>query len=164
MESIVTKTIKEMIKYYTGDARRVNHFIKVHNYARQIALGEGLDEGLIERIELAAAVHDIGIKVSEEKYDSSSGKYQEIEGPALAKKLLTSLGCPNEEVERICFLVGNHHSYEKIDNIDFQILIEADFLVNIYEDQLKHDTVLNIKDMYFKTETGHEILDCLFLN
>jgi len=163
MELMVNRVISEMMVYYKGDARRINHFIKVHNFARQIAIGKGLEEALLIRVELVAVVHDIGIKISEEKYGSSSAKYQEIEGPALAEKLLRKVGLSNEEVERISYLVGNHHSYHKIDGIDFQILVEADFLVNIYEDELKYETVLSIKDKYFETKTGLEFLESMFL-
>ena len=34
----------EMIKYYAGDKKRINHFIKVHGYAKAIGTAEELDE------------------------------------------------------------------------------------------------------------------------
>ena len=30
------------------------------------------------------------------------------------------------DVERICFIIGHHHTYKAIDGLDFQILVEAD--------------------------------------
>ena len=72
----------EMIKYYAGDKKRINHFIKVHGYAKAIGEAEELDERTMLILETAAYVHDIGIKISEEKYNSSAGKYQEIESLA----------------------------------------------------------------------------------
>jgi len=42
-------------------------------------------------------------------------------------------------------LIGNHHTYDKIDGIDFQILVEADFLVNIYEDEINKESIKSIK-------------------
>ena len=81
----------EMIKYYAGDKKRINHFIKVHGYAKAIGEAEGLDERTMLILETAAYVHDIGIKISEEKYNSSAGKYQEIEGPPIAEEMLTKL-------------------------------------------------------------------------
>ncbi len=82
----------EMIKYYAGDKKRINHFIKVHGYAKAIGEAEELDERTMLILETAAYVHDIGIKISEEKYNSSAGKYQEIEGPPIAEEMLTKLG------------------------------------------------------------------------
>ena len=84
-------------------------------------------------METAAVVHDIGILTAERKYDSSAGKYQELEGPAEAKDLLSGLGWPQEVIDRLCYLVGHHHAYANIDEPDDQILVEADFLVNLLE-------------------------------
>lgn len=107
-------------------------------------------------------MHDIGIKISEEKYGSSAGKYQELEGPALAEKLLRQLNVENNIIERVCFLVGHHHTYNAVDGIDYQILIEADFLVNAYEDNLSNSAILNTKNKIFKTKTGTNILKQLY--
>ena len=80
--------LNEMIKYYAGDVKRINHLIKVFCLARTIGKSENIDPQKQEILDIAAIVHDIGIKVSEEKYNSSSGKYQELEGPSIAKELL----------------------------------------------------------------------------
>lgn len=146
----INTVISEMIRYYTGDVRRINHFMKVYGFAKIIGEGENLDNKTQLILELAAAVHDIGIKMSEEKYQSSSGRYQEIEGPAIAEELLEGLSFDNEIIKRVSYLVGNHHTYGKINGVDFQILVEADFLVNIYEDELKKETVEKICENHFK--------------
>ena len=52
----------EMIKYYAGDKKRINHFIKVHGYAKAIGEAEELDERTMLILETAAYVHDIGIR------------------------------------------------------------------------------------------------------
>lgn len=57
-------------------------------------------------------------------------------GPDEAEKLLNKLGVDEKIIERVCFLVGHHHTYNMIDGLDYQILVEADFLVNAYEDNL----------------------------
>jgi len=67
-----------------------------------------------------------------------------------------------DTLERILFLIGNHHSYSKIDDIDFQILVEADFLVNIYEDSMEVETIKTIRDKYFKTKMGLFLLEKMF--
>ena len=76
-----------MIDYYKGDPKRIQHFLKVHAYAKLIGEQEGLDKKTLDILEVAALTHDIGIKISEEKYNSSAGKYQEIEGPTIAQKM-----------------------------------------------------------------------------
>ena len=43
-------------------------FLKVYSYAKTIGEMENLDEKMQEILEVTAVLHDIGIKVSEEKY------------------------------------------------------------------------------------------------
>lgn len=160
-ESIV---INEMISYYANDPRRINHFLKVYSFSKSIGELENLDEETQYILEISAIMHDIGIKISEEKYNSSAGNYQEIEGPPVARKMLEKLGFDEKIIERVCFLIGHHHTYSKIDSIDYQILVEADFLVNIYEDEIKQDSIISIKDKYFKTKSGTNFLEKLYLS
>ncbi len=143
-----------MISYYTGDAARIQHFLKVHALSRLIGQMECLNEKTLFTLEAAAYVHDIGIKPAEEKYNSSAGKYQEELGPAEADKMLSELGFERDVIDRVCYLVGHHHTYKNIDGLDYQILVEADFLVNIFEEheprQAAEATLKNI----FLTEAG----------
>lgn len=99
-------------------------------------LSEGLSADLQEITEVAALVHDIGIHRAEALYGSSAGKYQEELGPAEAEALLRTLNAPSALTARVSYLVGHHHTYTNIDGLDYQILVEADFLVNLYEDQV----------------------------
>ncbi|OPJ63091.1 HD domain-containing protein [Clostridium oryzae] len=163
MKENVSTIINEMISYYAGDVRRVNHFLKVFSFAKAIGELEKLDENTQYILEVAAVLHDIGIKVSEQKYNSSAGNYQEIEGPPVARKMLLKFNFEEAEIDRICYLIGHHHTYSNIDGIDYHILIEADFLVNIYEDEIKADQIKIIKNKYFKTKAGTGFLDKLFL-
>jgi hypothetical protein len=158
------RIIREMMRYFQDDVRRINHALKVSGFAATIAGREGVLEQDATVIGLAAALHDIGIKKAEEKYHSTAGKYQEVEGPPLAKQILQRNGIEASIIERVCFLIGNHHSYQKIDGLDFQILVEADFLVNIFEDGLDRGAVRSIRDKYFKTATGIELLDTMYLS
>lgn len=155
--------INEMIKYYSGDVRRINHFMKVYSFAKTIGELEQLSGEKQEILEIAAIVHDIGIKVSEQKYNSSSGKYQQIEGPAIAEDLLKRLGYSDLIISRVSYLVGHHHTYNAIDDLDFQILVEADFLVNIYEDNMSQEAICKIRDNYFKTNAGISFLKQMYL-
>ena len=116
-----------------------------------------------EILEVTAVLHDIGIKVSEEKYQSSAGCYQEIEGPAIARKILEQLGYDEVFIERVCYIIAHHHTYHEIDRLDFQILVEADFLVNIDEDQMSKEAIQSIKEKIFKTRTGINYINYLYL-
>lgn len=152
-----------MVEYDRGDAMRIQHFIKVHDFAATIGRLETLDDETLFILESAAITHDIGIHKSEEKYGSSNGKYQEIEGPTEAQQLLQKIGgYTNEQIDRICWLVGHHHTYTDVDGLDYQILIEADFLVNIYEDNISKDAQESIRKNIFKTETGKLLPDNMF--
>jgi predicted metal-dependent HD superfamily phosphohydrolase len=159
---VVDKVWALMIGFFGGDARRIHHFLKVYGFAQAIARAEGLDGELLSVIELAALTHDIGIKPSEEKYGSSAGHYQEIEGPAPARELLAKAGCPEGVIERVAWLVAHHHSYSSIQDIDHQILVEADFLVNIYEDGMGPAEVASVREKVFKTRTGRMFLDQIY--
>lgn len=156
-----TQAALEMIKYDFNDARRIDHFIKVHGYAKVIGESVGLDARTQEILEVAAYLHDIGIKISEEKYNSSSGYYQQLEGPPIAEELLSGIGYDKEFIDRVCYLISRHHKYNNIDGMDCQILIEADFIVNAVEDNISIETVKDIRDKIFKTEAGKEILSSL---
>ena len=112
-----------MVTYNAGDPKRIQHLIKVHYFARMIGLSEGLDAATQLILEATAIVHDIGIRISEKKYGVCDGKHQEQEGPAEARKLLTEMGTFSEaQIERICWLVGHHHTYDCIEGMDYQIL------------------------------------------
>ncbi len=159
---MVSRVLEEMITYFRQDVRRVNHALKVYGFARAISGNEALSERQRIAVELAAVLHDIGIKEAEKKYGSSAGKYQEIEGPPIARDIREAAGIEKDMIERVCYLVGNHHSYNKIDGTDFQILVEADFLVNIDEDKLDPEAIKSIKAKYFKTATGIRLLESLY--
>jgi HD-GYP domain-containing protein (c-di-GMP phosphodiesterase class II) len=151
-----------MIKLYRGDAKRIQHFCKVHSYAKLIAENEDMDKKDLFILEAAALTHDIGIHVCEEKYGNCNGKLQEKEGPAIAEKLLQELGFTEDVSERVQYLIAHHHTYDKIDGMDYQILVEADFLVNIMEDNLSKEAASHAYHTIFKTECGRQICRDMF--
>lgn len=160
----INDLIMQMVAYYAGDPKRIQHFIKVHSFAKLIGEDEGLDTKTQEILETAAVVHDIGIKNSEVKYHSSAGNYQELEGPPEAEKMLSGLSYPDEIIRRVCWLVGHHHTYSNITEIDHRILVEADFLVNLYEDGAPVTAAKSAKEKVFATETGKRLLTTMYLN
>lgn len=158
------KLIEKMMEYYAGDPKRVQHFLKVYEFAKLIGESESLDTETMHILRTAAIVHDIGIKISEEKYGSSNGKYQEKEGPAVAEPMLLALGYDEAVIDRVLFLIAHHHTYNEIEGLDYQILVEADFLVNLFEDGSSREAAPKVQKNIFKTNTGTKYLSDLFLN
>lgn len=91
-----------------------------------------------------------------------SGKLQEEEGPPAAEEMLTRLGFERKVTERVCYLVGHHHTYTHIDGADYQILVEADFLVNLYKDQIGKNSAESVLDKIFRTGIGRKICEEMF--
>ncbi|MDD5955393.1 MAG: HD domain-containing protein [Lachnospiraceae bacterium] len=146
-----------MADYDEGDPKRIQHFTKVYYYAHLIAVGEHLPLKVRQITEIAAMVHDIGIHKAEKSFHTTAGKIQEKLGAPESVKLLRDMGFSDEIVNRVSYLVGHHHTYTGIDGIDYQILVEADFLVNIYEDNMDLQARENAFGNIFKTSTGKRL-------
>lgn len=157
------KVITAMIEYFGSDKKRIHHFLKVYSFSKTIGESENLSTAEQELLEIAAIVHDIGIKVSDEKYNSSAGKYQELEGPREAERLLANLGYEKTFIDKVCYLVGHHHTYGNIDTLPYQILVEADFLVNLYEDNSSRRSAEQAYEKIFRTKSGKNLLKIMFL-
>ena len=155
--------IMRMIEYETDCPRHIQHFMKVYAFSKMIGEMECISPEEQEILETAAIVHDIGIKISEKKYGSSGGKYQEKEGPAVAEPMLCALGYDEAVIDRVLFLIAHHHTYTGIEGEDYQILVEADFLVNLFEDGSSRETAEKVRENIFKTKTGMKYLETLFL-
>ncbi len=161
----IARLIRLAVEYDQGDPKRIQHFLKVHGFAAAIGVLEGLEEETLYILESAAVLHDIGIHVCEEKYGSEDGKLQELEGPAVAEVLLRRAGgFSEEEIQRIRYLIAHHHTYTNIRSMDYQILVEADFLVNLYENASGKEAIYSAGEKIFRTETGTLFLNIIFLN
>lgn len=147
---------------YEDSVQRIQHFTKVHAYSALIGELEGLDPETMFTLEAAAYVHDIGIKPALLKYGSDAGPYQEELGPAEAEQLLTALGFEESVIRRVSYLVGHHHTYNKIDGVDYQILVEADFLVNLFENSSSASAIDHAYKTIFRTESGKSICRKMF--
>lgn len=151
-----------MLAYDHGDAKRIQHLLKVWQFAALIGRQEKLPAAEQLVLEAAAILHDIGIHLAEQKYQSTAGKYQEQEGPAPAEAMLRELGYPEDFRTRVCYLIAHHHTYTGVDGRNYRILLEADFLVNAYEDGLSQHAVQQAGEKIFCTETGKELLRTVY--
>lgn len=159
----IAQIMEKMIAFSEGNIHDIDHFIRVWTYARTIAELEGVDAETQFVAEVAAIVHDIACPLCREKYGSTNGKYQELEGAPMALDFLADAGMAPEQVERVAHLVGRHHTYAGIDGMDCQILIEADYLANAAEKGWSAENVRTFTKKYFKTQAGLRLSKALFM-
>ena len=159
MEAQLARLMQAMVSYDSGDVPRIQHFVKVHDFAAAIGRMERLDDDSLFVLEAAAILHDIGIHAAEAKYGNSNGKAQEELGPGEARKVLAEVGgFSDEQTERICWLIGHHHTYHDFSAADHRILLEADFLVNSFEDRLSPKAIVAFRDRVFRTPSALALL------
>ncbi len=160
MNTQLAQLMQAMISYDKGDVPRIQHFVKVHNFAATIGRLENLDSETLFILEASAILHDIGIHPAEAKYGNCNGKAQEELGPGEARKVLAEVGgFSNEQVERICWLIGHHHTYSHVESADHRILLEADFLVNSFEDDMPIDNIKVFRDKVFRSSSAIKALN-----
>jgi len=161
--AVKDKLIGEIERIFGDDYKRIEHALAVLNYADRIQAVEGGDPLVVRA---AAVLHDIGIQEAERKHGSAAGKYQEIEGPPIAREILNKYDIDPQAVEHICKIIANHHSAKDIDTTEFRIIWDADWLVNIPTDfqDAGQEKLKDIIEKTFKTDMGHEIAVKSFLN
>ena len=93
------------------------------------------------------------------------GRGDMLYAPIGAGKPVRVQGCfiTPEEIDRVVYLVGHHHTLQSIDGLDYQILIEADYLVNADESQYSRENVENTLERVFRTRTGIHLLKSMYL-
>ena len=148
---------EKMIAFSKGNIHDIDHFIRVWTYAKTIGELEGADSETQFIIEAAALVHDIACPLCREKYGNTNGKNQEREGENLTREFLGDSGLSGNVIDRIAYLVGHHHTLCGIDGLDYQILIEADYIANASENGYDSHNVGAFTEKYFKTESGKRI-------
>ena len=145
--------MEAMEAYFSGDAKRSNHAHRVTDYAEELWKQEGGGYSIVIG---AAVLHDIGIHQAQKKHGSTAGKYQEKEGPPIARQILARLRFEQNQIEEICEIIAHHHSPGKINTQNFKILYDADWLVNLKDEYDIQDMnkLSNIIDRVFLTESG----------
>lgn len=147
--------LQELNSYFGRDEKRKKHARAVLSYAEKILEQEPGDQQIV----IAAAIlHDIGIHAAENKHGSSAGKFQEIEGPAIAKRILEEVSFPAEKIPEVLEIIAHHHS-GGIDTDSFKIIWDADWLVNIPDEVGldDEDKLRKLIDKIFLTQTGQHL-------
>jgi HD superfamily phosphodiesterase len=154
--------VKELEKYFGTDERRINHAKKVLRYAIELLKKEKADPYIVIP---AAILHDVGIKVAEEKYNSSAAKYQEQEGPAVAGKILVDVEYDDESIYEICAIIAHHHTPGKNESSSFKVVYDADWLVNLRDevDTTDKEKLAKAIEKIFLTESGKSLAKELYL-
>ena len=159
---LITTAIEKMIDFYEGNLHDINHFLKVWAFAKTIGEAEGLDSKTQELLEITAVIHDIACPLCRKKYGNADGKHQEEESAPLVDEFFENLPVGTLNVERIRWLVEHHHTYTNVDGMDYQILLEADFLVNAGESGYSKDMIENAGKNIFRTATGKRLLKSIY--
>ena len=158
----VSQVMEKMIAFSDGNIHDIDHLIRVWTYAKTIGDLEGLDADTQYVLEVAAITHDIACPLCRRKYGNTNGKHQEEEGARMVRAFLSDCGMSTGQVNRVAYLVGHHHTFRGIDGIDYQILIEADYIANAAENGYSKENVTNFINKIMKTESGKRIARAVF--
>jgi HD superfamily phosphodiesterase len=148
--------LKKMMDYFGDDKKRIIHSKEVTAYAEKILKEEGGDYNVVIP---AAVLHDIGIKECERKYNSTSGQLQEKECPPIAESILKDLKIKPAIIHEVCQIIGSHHSPGEVDTLNFHIIWDSDWLVNMKDeyDISDKNKLAKIVNKIFKTRTGKKL-------
>lgn len=159
------RLIEQMKAYFGDEGGMIEHTMAVYGYACQLHEAEGGDPLIVRA---GALYHDIGIPEAKRVHGSSAGKYQEIVGPPIARRILDKLEIPAEAIDRICQIIANHHTAHDeptVGTIEFQIVWDADGLVNHAGRNLgaTDEEVTERIEQLFRTTTGKKMAKRLFM-
>ena len=158
----IAQIMQKMIAFSEGNIHDIDHFIRVWTYAKTIGELEQLDEEAQYILEVAAITHDIACPLCREKYGNTNGKYQEAEGAELVKAFFSDTEMTERQIERVAYLVGHHHTFTGIDGLDWQIIIEADYIANATENGYSKTNVRNFIQKVMKTDSGKSLAKDVF--
>lgn len=158
----ISDIMNKMIAFSEGNIHDIDHFIRVWTYAKTIAALEQLDSETQYILEVAAITHDIACPLCRKKYGNTNGKHQEMEGIAMVEAFLSDAGMSSHQMERIKYLVGHHHTLSCIDKIDYQILVEADYIANASENGYDKKNIENFMNRIVKTSAGKQLIKSIF--
>ena len=154
--------MEKMIAASCGNIHDIDHFLKVWAYAKTIGELENLDSETQFVLEAEAITHDIACPVCREKYGSAGGKLQEKESPVLIREFFSDTDLTKAQTDRISHVVGHHHTYDGIDGLDWQILLEADYIVNASENGYPKENIQNFLNTHTGTASGKRLIREVF--
>lgn len=93
------------------------HTLRVANYGKVIAEGEGAD---IELVVVACLLHDMAV------FDPGSGRDHGRIAAELSRPILESVGYTPEQVENICYSIASHVDVKDPVTIEARVVTDAD--------------------------------------
>ena len=160
---MISAVLEKMIAFSDGNIHDIDHLIRVWTYSKTIGELEGLDAQTQLVLEVAAITHDIACPLCREKYGNTNGKMQEKEGEVLARDFLSATDFTSCQIDRITYLVGHHHTFNDVDGLDYQILLEADYLENAIENNYAKENIENFLERICKTAAGKKLIKSVLL-
>ena len=161
-DATISRIMESMIAFSDGNMRDINHLICVWSYAKTIGELEQLDRDTQFILEVAAITHDIACPLCRRKYGRADGRLQEKEGGPLVRRFLSDKGLTEDQIGRVAFLVGHHHTLEGIEGLDWQILIEADYIVNAAENEYSRQNIDHFIENNMRTPGGKRLARSVF--
>ncbi|WP_024735567.1 HD domain-containing protein [Enterocloster asparagiformis] len=158
----VAEIMAKMISFSEGNIHDIDHLIRVWTYAKTISSLEELEAETQYVLEVAAITHDIACPMCREMYGNTNGKLQEKEGESMVRAFLKDSGMSKEEIDRVSYLVGHHHTFSNIDGMDYQILIEADYIANAAESGYTKSSIENALSKIIKTKSATRLILSMF--
>lgn len=161
--TVKDKLLKELEEFFGNDIKRIEHAKRVLSFSEELLKSEKADWHIVIP---ASILHDVGIKIAENKYGSAAGHHQEAEGPAIARAILLKIGIKKENIDEICQIIAHHHSPGKINTQNFKVLYDADWLVNLKDevDMKDKEKLSAMIDKIFLTETGKKTARRIYLS
>ena len=160
-ESLQRRLTEAMKNAFAKDQKRIDHALDVLEYSRQILKETKGDPNVVVA---AALLHDIGIVEAKRKHGSTASRYQELEGPPIARKIMEELKLDMETIDHACQIIANHHSAKGIDTMEFRTIWDADWIINIPDvfPNVAPEQLVGKIDRLLKTKIGKRIAKNLY--
>lgn len=158
----IAEILEKMICYSNGNIHDIDHLVRVWTFGKTIGELEHIDAETQYILEVAAITHDIACPLCRKKYGSADGKHQELEGGPLVREFLHDTGLTPAQVDRVAYLVSHHHTLTDIDGFDYQILIEADYIVNAAESEYSKENIKGFINKVMQTNSGSMLARQIF--
>jgi len=165
MQNNESRLLFHALCYEQGHERRTQHILKVYALTKLLGEVEELDAEQRQILQAAAILHDIPIRYCKEHYSGDACQQnQQQEAPHLVRGFLEQAGyCPGS-IAHVLELVLHHHDYGSPRGRLLQLLIEADLIVNCYENRPDAEQEKMICSL-FETACGKQLLElCLHPN
>ena len=155
-----TRLLIDALLFENGHLRRTQHILKVYALTKAIGQAQRLSAQEQRIVQAAAILHDIAIGPSKAKYGDAEPQHQQQIAAPLVWQFLDRAGYGECDRTRIVDLVETLHEYGEIDGPEFQALVEADLIANVYESE---DACAKAKEVQplFQTATGKALLSAI---